>query len=280
MDFSYINNNGVKIELSKSPYILQEGDLFDWSYSYETVKQRTYDYRKKIREYKCKIAIVGDRTILYDQRRIEWEEAIDKLLEVFETDVINGVNGKLYTDTGYYLECKIIASQKSNWRVHSTFVCVDITILADSRSWVQELTKQFLPSTETSDPEGFDYPFDYPFDYAASKVGIANWEIDHYTSNHFLMRVYGPCENPRILVNGYPYQVFTVLENGEYLEIDSRKNSVKKYLSNGTVEDTYNSRQFEPTIFEKIPSGSLTFNWSGAFGFDVTLFLERSEPKW
>ena len=94
------------------------------------------------------------------------------------------------------------------------------------------------------------------------------------------MTIYGPCENPRILINGYPRQIFTSLESNEYLVIDSRDSTVIKHLANGTTVSVYNSRQFQPSIFEKIPSGLLSIDWTGLFGFDVTLFLERSEPKW
>ena len=34
------------------------------------------------------------------------------------------------------------------------------------------------------------------------------------------------------------------------------------------------------TIFDKIPSGDLNIVWTAAFGFDLTLYLERGEPTW
>ena len=280
MNFYYENHLGEMIDLSRFPYILQQIDWFDWKYSYDIVNKKTKNYCLKPKEYKSKIAIVGTPSLSYAQRKKEWEDAIDKLLKVIEADVVNEQDGKLYTDNGYYLKCKVIASQKSDWRIRNPIVYADFTILTDRPVWIQEQTKQFLPSETSEDTEGLDFPFDFEFDFAADQTGVAHWEIDHYTSSHFLMRIYGPCENPRILVNGYPYQVFTSLASGDYLEINSRKNTVIKYLANGTTENCYNSRLFYPRIFEKIPSGALTFNWSGAFGFDVVLYIERSEPKW
>lgn len=280
MNFFYINHKGMKIDFSKPPYILQEIDFFDWEYSYENVNKKTCGYKRKTREYKCTIAVAGNKGISYSQRLKNWQDALDNLIEIFESDVIAGVNGKLYTDTGYYLECKIIASQKNKWRIKGTIVYVNISILAESLSWIQELTKQFLPQTTVNATRGLNYPFDYPFNYAPSKVGLATWEIDHYTSSHFLMRIYGPCVDPKVFINNYPYQVFTTLEAGDYLEIDTRNNTVIKYLANGTTQNCYNSRQFTPSIFEKIPPGFLTFSWPGNFGFDMTVFIERSEPKW
>lgn len=107
-----------------------------------------------------------------------------------------------------------------------------------------------------------------------------SWNIEHPTSSEFRMIVYGPCVNPRILINGYPYEVFTTLDARDYMIIDSQSDTVYKYLNNGTVQNLFHNRGLEHSIFEKIPSGLLNFNWSGDFGFDLTLYLERREAAW
>ena len=94
------------------------------------------------------------------------------------------------------------------------------------------------------------------------------------------MIVYGPCVNPRILINDQVYEVFTTLESNEYMIIDSRDYTVHKYLANGTVQNLFDNRRLEQSVFEKIPSGLLRINWSGDFGFDLILFLERREARW
>ena len=33
-------------------------------------------------------------------------------------------------------------------------------------------------------------------------------------------------------------------------------------------------------LFKKIPNENNVVSWNTSFGFDVTLFQERSEPKW
>ena len=47
-----------------------------------------------------------------------------------------------------------------------------------------------------------------------------------------------------------------------------------------TTISKFSDRNRDDYIFEKIPSGSNDVSWDGAFGFDVTLLEERSEPKW
>ena len=109
---------------------------------------------------------------------------------------------------------------------------------------------------------------------------MATWDIDHVTASDFEMIMYGPCVNPYVIINGHTYTVYTDLEAGEYLVIDSRAYTATKYLSNGTTQNMFNERGLADSIFEKIPSGLLRINWSGDFGFDLTLFLERREARW
>jgi hypothetical protein len=33
------------------------------------------------------------------------------------------------------------------------------------------------------------------------------------------------------------------------------------------------------SVFEQIPAKSLSLSWPGTFGFDLTLYEERSEPR-
>ena len=55
---------------------------------------------------------------------------------------------------------------------------------------------------------------------------------------------------------------------------------VTKHLSNGTVRNIFAKREKKSSVFEKIPPGELLVSWSGDFGFDVTVYKERSVPKW
>lgn len=268
----YINSAGQEVNLNKMPYRMLVSDLLD--------------YQPEVAKSNGKICgfnndIIAEHELNIDvHRRNETSARItmNELTDIFNTDVAAAIPGKLYiNDT--YKNCYIYARDTDRWGTDIVISC-SYKVISDSLSWIQELTKQFLPQTTVNATRGLNYPFDYPFNYAPSKVGLATWEIDHYTSSHFLMRIYGPCVDPKVFINNYPYQVFTTLEAGDYLEIDTRNNTVIKYLANGTTQNCYNSRQFTPSIFEKIPPGSLRFSWPGNFGFDMTVFIERSEPKW
>ena len=286
MDFYYVNNRGDRIDLSDYPYIFQEGNLLNWTYSYSTdslaTRDVTYGYKTAAKTIPVKVAVLCDYTIQLEERKEQWKEAVDHLADVVQADVIDGKDGRLYTDTGFYLSCKIIGSEKTDWRMGLPIMFNTLTVLSDNPVWIREETKEFFSQSEVPAPEnGFlDYEYDYEYDYTAQKIGISDWYIDHYQANEFTMTIFGPCTDPRILVNGYPYQVFDSLEAGEYIVIDSRDNSVVKHLVNGTTQNVYDLRAKDQSVFEPIPSGYLNISWSGLFGFEITLFIERGEPRW
>lgn len=286
MDFYYVNNRGERIDLSDYPYIFQEGNLLDWVYSYSTdslaTRDVTYGYKMAAKTIPVKVAVLCDYTIPLEERKEQWKEAVDHLADVVQADVIDGKDGRLYTDTGFYLSCKIIGSEKIDWRMGLPIMFNTLTVLADKPVWIREETKEFFSQSEVPAPEnGFlDYEYDYEYDYTSQKIGTSDWYIDHYQPSEFKMTIFGPCVNPRILVNGYPYEVFDTLEAGEYIVIDSRDNSVVKHLVNGTTQNVYDLRAKDQSVFEPIPSGYLNISWSGAFGFEITLYIERGEPRW
>ena len=69
------------------------------------------------------------------------------------------------------------------------------------------------------------------------------------------------------------------LQENEYLIIDSAERTIWKN-TNGILTNMFNERGFEYSVFEKMPSGTLSLSWTGDFGFELTLFLVRREPLW
>lgn len=288
MNFYYVNHENEKIDFSDFPYRFQEGDLLDWVYSYQTsqvgVKNKTRDYRRDVSTPTVQIGVGPDYTLPPDERQSQWHEDVNHLADVMEKDVIAAEDGRLWTDTGYYLRCKIIGSTKSDWTMGGIpFMFNEFQVLCDNPMWIKEYTRQFYPAgTPGSGTSGdfLEFPFDFSFDFSAPESGVESWNIDNYASNDFKMTIYGPCENPRILINGWPYEVTDTLESGGYIVIDSAANTVIKYRTNGTTKDLFNDRGKLQSVFTPIPGGRITVNWSGTFGFDITIYAERTEPRW
>ena len=104
-----------------------------------------------------------------------------------------------------------------------------------------EQQESFYPdSANKGKPYTFlDYPITYNYDYSRKSAGTQNWIIDHFRDNNFEMVIHGPCADPRILINGYPYQIYETLEAGEYILIASREKTITKHLRNGTVQNIF-----------------------------------------
>lgn len=256
----YQNSKGDILNLMKAPFRTVEADWFDADWT-----ESSSGYEKTI-----DIDVFGNRE--------QFAANMEHLYSIIAVDAEEGAYGRLYVNDTF-LRCRIQASKKSNWKGY-VYSEVELTFIAPELAWVKEEKNTFFSQAEGTAADGLDFPFDFPFDFADTRKGSATWEIDHVTASDFRMIVYGPCVNPRILINDQAYEVFTTLESNEYLIIDSRDYTVYKYLANGTVQNLFDNRGLEQSVFEKIPSGLLRINWSGDFGFDLTLFLERREARW
>ena len=256
----YKNSRGEVLDFLKHPYYTAEADCFDsdWTES-STGYQRT-----------VQVDVYGDGE--------EFAQNMEHLYSIIAVDAEEDTYGRLYVNDTF-LRCRIQASKKSNWKGY-VYSEVELTFTAPELAWTTEAKRQFLPSSDAGETEGLDFEYDHPFDFASDESGVATWNINHVTASDFEMIMYGPCVNPYVIINGHTYTVYTDLEAGEYLVIDSRAYEATKYLSNGTTQNMFNERGLADSIFEKIPSGLLQINWSGDFGFDLTLFLERREARW
>lgn len=203
---------------------------------------------------------------------------VEALHEDFELDVRNMTPGRIIWGD-YYIVCYIKASSTfpdaNDWYTDN-----DVTIYCPHPFWIKEEKRTFFPQEAPEDEHFLDYDYDYEYDYYYGTPGIATWTIGFPFPSEFTMTVFGPVSNPRILVNGYPYQFNDTLEEAEYVVINSRDNTIMKHLANGQAVSIFDLRNKEQSIFQSMPANSLTINWSGLFGFDITLFEERSEPRW
>lgn len=207
---------------------------------------------------------------------------IDDITDAFEHDVINVSPGRIYFGD-WYIDCFIkdkttgISGTWNNWTE------LQIGIYCPYPSWITECKRSFQKIINGSgeSEEFLDYEHDYGYDYTMPYGGDVIWQVDHYAPCEYEMIIYGPCVDPRVVINGHIYQVYATLDENDYLKINSRENSVVQYLVNGTQRDLYDYRvKITGSLFDPIKPGNVRVVWSGEFGFDLTLFCERSEPRW
>lgn len=256
----YKNSKGEVLWLTRAPFRTVEADWFD-----STWEETESGYEKTI-------------TIDVFGKRDEFVKNMETLYRIISTDSETGNYGQLYVNDTF-LPCQIYRTKKTGWKGY-IYTEVELVFIAPELSWITVQEKKLYPQTETMVTGGIDFPFDFDFDFAAQKRGNEVFEIDHIIPSDFEMIIYGPCSNPRVLINGYPYEVLTELEANEYLVINSSQQLVTKYLSNGTTANMFNARGYEYSVFERIPPGLITVNWSGDFGVDLYIYLVRREAAW
>lgn len=272
----YQNSIGEIYSLQEFGVKIKNAKLHSYSWNVIERKHRfgaaVRDFKKDAIEYKIELRISGT-----DNRKKEIENI---LFEAFERDINIKRPGKLLYDD-YYIECYITASETSPDEYFG--LKKTITAYCPYPFWIKETTYQYLPEK----PNQVEYTIlekgillpEFPFDFYSEK-GEKTLFNPSFKGSNFILTIYGFAENPQITIAGHPYLVETTVYEGERLVIDSIKHTVKKIGRLGDITDCYNAREKKNSVFQKIPPGTNVFQWSGGFGVDITLFDERSEPKW
>ena len=268
MIVKYVNSKGVEVNLNKGQYKLLVSDLLDYEWEVLKSSNRISGFEKKVSERTINIDI-------FKNSNKTARQLMNELSDVFETDIANQTPGKLYIDYNY-MPCYIFASEKGNWETDVMVVC-EYKLVTDKPFWVSEISKSFSKSGGDK-VDNFDYPYSYPYDYSA-KIKTNNIENNGYMNADFKLIMYGPVVNPLVEIDGKTYQIITDVKDGDYVIIDSLEHVVEQVDNVGNVTNKYNSRNKSWNIFEKIKPGVNSFIWSGEFGVDIVLYVQRSEPK-
>lgn len=277
IEVKYVCSNGKEYNLIGDKLRPTDGYFHKYKWKQKATDtgmgDSVYGFSKESMTYDITLTVRGT----LDSRK----KQLDELTNAWEYDIVNVTPGRIYFGN-YYIECYILEMSNEVSGIWNNWTDIKVAIYCPYPFWSEETKKDFYPDSMGKGEEYsfLEYPYGYNYDYSREKTGSQHWHIDHYRPNHFRMVVYGPCANPRITINGYVYQIFETLEKGEYLVIDSRSKTVIKHLTNGTEQNIFAKRAKESSVFELIPSGGLMINWSGTFGFEITIYKERSVPRW
>lgn len=202
-------------------------------------------------------------------------EARKRLYEVPAKDVDKMVPGRLYVND-WYLSCYITASSqqysvgtKSLYSVH---------ISPQDPYWRFDYTSTIR--NEQKPQEFLDFPYGFEFDYGYS-ASISKVRNSGIFDADVLIRMYGPIEDPSIVIAGNKYEVGVDLPAGSRVEIDTMNRTIRTYSSTGVVENAFKDAKGEYTdgsgsyIFQRVAPGTHDVIWSGEFNVDVVL-TERS----
>lgn len=305
----YVNSQGIEIDLSQFPTRLKDAVFHDYSWKYDGASQKygilIDNFSKEPKTYEMVVAFSGTNQ---NKRML-----LNTFCDMTEYDVQNKLPGKLYVDD-YYISCFVIGATTEPGD-NSAWVERTMEVLCPYPFWISESAYSFLPQTDETQPEEtppittgnihtgesldnnvvipefeFDflkpsdqktiYPlFDLPFDFIGN-LGTRQIKNPSYLPGNFIMTIYGYAVNPAVIIAGHTYQINETAYTGERIVIDSREKTVIKIGRFGEIANLYNSRNKIQSVFEKIPPGASVLSWEGDFGVDLTIFDERSEPKW
>lgn len=275
MDVFYENNAGERISFNSFPIMIQEPEsLFrnSWSYTSEVSHRHTFvtDFFKELEEKTMKVSVFANTAQ-------EYKEIMENLQSITEKDILEKKSGKLYVN-GYYLECYVVQKTYSDYEELFDSVEMEWTIVAENPFWINEIGQSFLME-EADTTNAKKYAYKYAYRYAS---GMKNRSVinSYIAPCNFKLQIFGPVLNPQIIIGGCEYLVNEYLEAGEYMIIDSLQKTIVKVMNNGTIINIFDSREKKKSVFQKIRSGKNSVSWSGKFNFILTIYEERTEPKW
>lgn len=267
------NHLGEEIESGQGGFYVNSNDLRDYTWSYEESSDRIVGFKRGVVKKSIPIVILTEN----EEKAVCLKNWITTLSE---KDVCDMNPGRIIIN-GCYMRGYIYESKKTKYYYNKRFLQSTLKFVSDEPQWITEIKKTFYPVGSDSEHPYLDYDYDYDYDYTPSITQSDYINLEHYAPCNFQLKIYGPAINPAVTIGGIVRQVYTTLEAGQYLLIDSRDKTVKRVLNDGSVLNEFdNRRRGTKSIFEPIIPGMNEVTWNNAFGFDLTLFIERSEPEW
>ncbi len=271
MNIYYQNSVGKKVDLLGPQYYIGTSFFPGHEWTFDTTEDSSgyggiiSNIKMGVQEGSVEIKVCGAGKIL------------NELFDTFDTDVLSNTPGRLYIGNQYYI-CLFTGTTPSVWNYGLNVSVFEFSIASPNPFWTTETMQEFhVSSARVGNTKR--YPYRYPCKYIGGN-GIGYLINNSHADSNFIFRIFGPVSSPQIVIGGYAYCIYENLEDGEYLKADSRKGTIVKVARSGAETNAFGKKQNRTKFFKKIPTGSLPVEWSGNFSFDITLFDERSEPRW
>ena len=127
-DIYYVGaQNSEKVNFCQWPYMVTGGDLFSGDYDDVAENDHVQDFERKITDKALQIEINAPKGGL--------PQAIDRLNEIAEKDIINVTPGKLYVGKSY-LKCWLVGTSIDRWVNDLDSVSNEITVRSDYPYWI------------------------------------------------------------------------------------------------------------------------------------------------
>lgn len=293
----YINGRGETIVFGEAGIYVNENDLRNWEWEYNTSYGRIRGLRRKRNERTLPVRI-------WAESEASGVAIKNRLHDVTEVDVVAGEPGRLYVGD-WYIPCYVVKSEKTDYLLSKRMLSVTLTLAVDSGSWYSSKVANFgdqssasletatvgkaivgyakvgsdgvLTASARSVPAGA-YPYDYPMGYSFAA------HADHLVNDcaapcAWKITIHGPAANPAITIGDVVHRLNYSIPEGAYVVIDSLERTILMYAGN-TLINLFRYRDKVDNIFAAVPPGTHYTTWNGDYSFSVELHKERSEPKW
>lgn len=276
----YVNSRGQVIEFGKAPYYIKYNDIrkYKWDYDQYQSYSRISRFYRGLSERQLPVVIVAGSVSACTAAK-------NRLHEVIDYDVQKKTKGKLYIGD-YYISGYFFSAEQSSFLESGCKANIALNFVAEKSVWIRELKTEFLRKSEddaggTGTTLGTKSPvYDYPYDYLiedSSRTVITNESI---TDAAVEIVINGYAENPSIRIGKNLYEFELIVERGEYLKIDGLNKEALLVDLTGNSQSVFGYRNKQYDLFAKVPEGNNSVSWSGGFEFSITLYEERTEPKW
>ena len=273
----YENHLGESIDLKNARIFGGRRDLADWKIESTSLNGRTTSFyrKRKSQTFSLRISAESDSSGM-DLR--------NELYSVAIKDVEGMKPGRLYID-GWYLECFVVESKKSDHYLFGRFANYELGLLADDPRWTREHVFEFPKGTSKTD--WLNYPHNYPYNFGAgggSRV-ISNPAVLPSAAK---IVVYGPANAPKVFIGGNAYEVEADVPDGGYLVIDGASSPplITLVHGDGTEENAFGLRRGVQKkgsgsyVFEPVKPGKSGVTWDGTFGLTLVLYEKSDERGW
>lgn len=249
---------------------------FEWD---KSVSERQFGetvngWTKSSKEYKATLLFSGTD----EQKRL----ALNRFHSSIENDIMHETPGTLRWDDAT-IDCYIRGSSTKPSDKFNDYTENEITIYCPRPFWEHEITQQFYSGINNSESDT-TYVKNWPHDYSGYDYLFIN-DRESYILNdgplsEWQIIINGPARKPIIHIGNNIIAMNTEIPVNSYLMIDSRDKIIYLVNPDGSMDNRFGERDLENYIFEKIEPGYSKVTWNGSYEWLLTLYEERSEPRW
>jgi hypothetical protein len=278
----YINYLGEELYLREYPIMAQVENLFDyeWSFDNRVVGNKASDITRFYRN----ISEIELTIVIHGRSDEEMRTALEDISQITSRDVHANQPGRLVLEDGTYLTCYLLDAENTYWDKGINSTIKKMKVLSPNPFWVKEITTKIFNSNMPTDVDfARKYDYDYEYDYVASGIHASQINNTSLNPSEFRMVIGGPMmENISIDIGPNRYALNMGLLENEYVIIDSRKKTIELTNAAGQKINVFGRRDtsISNSIFEPVSTGINEVSWQGDLSIELTIYDERSEPKW